>query len=125
MAYNEAAGPISKIRTDDVFRRVEVGVRRETDDGCIFLDDQNEMFHRLNYSGAITLDCCDGTRTVLDIAGVLQRIYGLDHAPIEDVRLCAAELLNKNLVVRGSLFNRWYLILRNTLLGWLRYERIN
>ena len=83
--------------------RLVEGIRiQQTEDGFIVFNGEQDRVHFLNATGTLVMMLCDGNNSCEDIAALLQREYGLDTPPVQDVAELLAQLRDEGLLARPS-----------------------
>lgn len=59
---------------------------------CVVYDTGADRVHYLNPTAALVLELCDGSRSVPEIAALVQEAYALPETPIDDVSRCLQSL---------------------------------
>ncbi|GMU79748.1 MAG: hypothetical protein AMXMBFR46_25380 [Acidimicrobiia bacterium] len=67
-------------------------------DGYLVYHGARDRVHNLNHTAALILELCDGTAGADEIAGLIQRAYGLSDAPVVETRACLDSLFAEDLV---------------------------
>ena len=57
----------------------------ESDDGYIVYHRERDRVHFLNHTAVLLLELCNGKHSVVDMAGILERSYGLNKPPEKEV----------------------------------------
>jgi hypothetical protein len=58
------------------------------DGQCVVYDTNADRVHYLNPTAALVLELCDGSRSLEDIAALVQEAYALPIAPLDEVSRC-------------------------------------
>lgn len=67
-------------------------------DGYIVYHPSRRRMHSLNNTAALVFELCTGENDTAEIAGLLQRTFGLDEAPAAEVEECLASLVREGLI---------------------------
>ena len=70
----------------------------EVEDGFVVFDAATDRVHYLNPTATVVFSLCDGTRTVEEVAALVQSAWGLDAAPVEDVSACVDQLRDEGVL---------------------------
>jgi hypothetical protein len=70
-----------------------------SDEGFVIHDARRGIIHYLNETAAVVFSLCDGRRSVLEIADLVQQHYGLEQPPIDDITQTVAELTEQGVMV--------------------------
>lgn len=73
----------------------------ELEDGLVIYNESTDRVHHLNSTAAAILYLCDGRRTPAGIAAEVQRLFGLDSPPDQEVLDCLEHLVRERLVRLG------------------------
>jgi hypothetical protein len=65
----------------------------------VVYETQADRTHYLNPTAALILELCDGTRSRVEIAALVQEAYGLPAAPVSEADSCLADFRRKGIVV--------------------------
>ena len=71
----------------------------EVEDGYVVYDERNDRVHYVNATAVLVLELCNGERTSGQIADLVRKAFGLDHAPLAEVSECVTTLAAERLVV--------------------------
>ena len=80
------------------YRRASDMACNEVPDGYVVYDPRREEVHYLNLTAAAVFELCDGEATSAAIAQSLQVVFGLEHAPGDDVDGCLKALAAQGLI---------------------------
>lgn len=56
----------------------------EADDGLVVYVPERRRVHHLNATASLVFELCNGTNSLTEIATVVQRVFALPSAPIDD-----------------------------------------
>lgn len=70
----------------------------EVEDGLIVYQESVDRVHHLNPTASVVLQLCDGDHDAGTIATMVGELYGLDHAPVEEVQSCLSRFVQEGLV---------------------------
>jgi hypothetical protein len=70
----------------------------EVEDGFVVFDASTDRVHYLNPTATVVFSLCDGTRTVKEIAELVQSAWELDAPPVDDVDTCIAQLRDEGVL---------------------------
>ncbi len=79
-----SAQAASSSLANTVFKPVGGFEVTEVPDGFVIYDDNNGKVHYLNPTAAVVYTVCDGDKTVSELAGIVQELYGIDQALVLD-----------------------------------------
>jgi hypothetical protein len=68
------------------------------DDHCVVYDTVGDRIHYLNPTAALVLEFCDGNRSAVEIAALVQQAYGLATAPLDEITRCLNSLQEMGIV---------------------------
>jgi hypothetical protein len=69
----------------------------EAEDGLIIYQESTERVHHLNPTASIVFQLCDGSRNAAEIGAIVGQLFGLDHAPDDEVEACFSGLIREGL----------------------------
>ena len=90
--------PVTKIQTEQFFRRGDRLDISELPDGYMVTDAKTGRVHYLNPVAAIIFESCDGMQSVAEVVQLLTREFSLDEAPEAQVASCLSTLLSEGLI---------------------------
>jgi hypothetical protein len=70
----------------------------EVEDGFVVFDASTDRVHYLNPTATVVFSLCDGTRTLTEIAQLVQSAWELDAPPVDDVEACIAQLRGEGML---------------------------
>jgi len=70
----------------------------EVEDGFVVFDAATDRVHYLNPTASVVFALCDGNRTTLEIAALVQSAWELDTAPADEVIACVAQLQHEGVL---------------------------
>jgi Coenzyme PQQ synthesis protein D (PqqD) len=70
----------------------------EVEDGYVVFDASTDRVHYLNPTASVVFSLCDGTRTVDEVAGLVQSAWELDTPPLDDVAACVTQLRDEGVL---------------------------
>jgi hypothetical protein len=70
----------------------------EVADGYVVYDPGRDRVHYLNHTAVLVLELCTGATRVGDMPVLVQEVFGLAEAPVQEVDACLARLFEEGLL---------------------------
>jgi Coenzyme PQQ synthesis protein D (PqqD) len=97
--FRRPTGPIGEVGMTEHLPKVSEGLEiHEIDEGLIVYQDSTDRVHHLNHTAAVILELCDGTRSIVEIAQSVGKVFALVESPETETEACIDGLVREGLV---------------------------
>jgi hypothetical protein len=89
---------MTSIEPGNVYVKVQGHEFNQVPDGYVIYQSDRDRVHFLNPTAVVVYELCDGKHSVAQIGEFMRESWGLDRAPVDEVKTCITNFLQEEIV---------------------------